>query len=189
MAARRARTVVEAHLYLDLLRADGSLGDDDPGDPAAWTRLTGSPTSRVLRADGAGGRFPPFDIPIAPATAGGPRFGPGASTLIDAGQWLEMAELYVEQAVEAEQAATGTGDADLRAEALLAWRFAVDVAGEVLRFLPAGADELPDTAFWTERGRAARRADPTRFTRAALQHRLRTYQQLGDDAAELLGGG
>jgi hypothetical protein len=188
MAAPRARTVVEAHLYLDLLRADGLLGEDDPGDPAAWTRLRGSPASRVLHADGADGRFPPFDIAIAPATPAGPRFGSGASTLIDAGQWLEMAELYVEQAAGAELAATGADDADLRAEALLAWRFAVDVAGEVLRFLPDGADEVPASAFWTERGREARRADPTRFTRAALSHRLDTYRGLAEDAEHLLGG-
>jgi hypothetical protein len=194
MGELRARTVVEAQLYLDLLRADGLLGDDDPGDPGDWTTLTKGPTSWVLHADGAGGRFAPFDISIthadlAAARRAGSRFGSRPSTLIDAGQWLEMAELYVEQAVETEMAAMGRSqDGALGEEALLAWRFAIDVAGEVLRFLPGGAHELPDSAFWTERGREARRADPARFTRAALQHRLLTYQQLGDAAAELLGG-
>ncbi|MCO1659137.1 hypothetical protein [Pseudonocardia humida] len=192
MGELRARTIVEAHLYLDLLRADGGLGPDDPGDPEGWTTLVEGPISWILRADGAGGRFAPFGITIAYADLAearrtGVRFGPGRSTLIDAGQWLEMAEVYVEQAVEAEMAVTGGRD-DLREEALLAWRFAVDVAGEVLRFLPEGAAELPDTAFWTERSRQTRRADPERFTRAALEHRVRTYRQLAEDATDLLRG-
>jgi hypothetical protein len=191
MAELRARTIVEAHLYLDLLRADGGLGPDDPGDPDGWTTLVEGPTSWTLRADGAGGRFAPFGITIAYADLAearrtGVRFGPGRSTLIDAGQWLEMAEVYVEQAVEAELAAVDDRDAELREEALLAWRFAVDVAGEVLRFLPDGAAELPGSAFWTERSRQTRRVDPGRFTRAALEHRVRTYRQLAEDAADLL---
>ncbi|WP_214407013.1 hypothetical protein [Pseudonocardia lacus] len=193
MAELRARTIVEAHLYLDLLRADGRLGDDDPGDPGGWTILTEGPRSWTLHADGAGGRFHPFTIEIryadlAEARRTGARFGPGRSTLIDAGEWLEMAEAYVEQAVEAEMAAVGArGDRELPEQALLAWRFAVDVAAEVLRFLPDAADELPDSAFWTERGRATRRADPDLFTRAALTHRLQTYEQLRDDFIALVG--
>jgi hypothetical protein len=194
MGELRARTIIEAHLYLDLLRADGLLGDDDPGHPDGWTTLVEGPTSWTLHADGAGGRFRPFDIEIrradlAEARRTGARFGPGPSPLIDAGQWLDMAETYVEQAVEAEMAAAGApGDRELHEEALLAWRFAVDVAAEALRFLPDGAAELPASAFWTERGRAARRADPGRFTRAALVHRVETYRQLRDDFVALGGG-
>jgi hypothetical protein len=34
---------------------------------------------------------------------------------------------------------------------------------EVLKFLPDGADGLPDSAFWTERGETVRMLDPSRF--------------------------
>jgi hypothetical protein len=40
---------------------------------------------------------------------------------------------------------------------------------EVLLFLPPGAEELPESAFWTEEGRRARRDRPDSFTRSALQ--------------------
>ncbi len=193
MPQLRARTIVEAHLYLDLLRVDRLLGEADPGDPAGWTTLTEGPTGWTLHADGAGGAFEPFDIVIAhrdlaEARRTGIRFGPGTSTLIDAGQWRLLAERYAEQAIEAELAAVAApGNRTLLDRALLAWQFAIDVAGEALRLLPDGVDALPPSAFWTERGHRERRADPHRFTRAALTHQIATYTQLRDDFAEMEG--
>jgi hypothetical protein len=193
VAELRARTIVEAHLFLDLLRAEGALGDPDPGDPDGWTTLVEGPQEWTLHADGAGGAFAPFDVTIAyrdlaEARRTGVRFGPRVSTLIDAAQWQELGAEYAEQAIEAGLAAAGApGDRHLREEAVLSWQFAVDVAAEALRFLPDGADELPDSAFWSDRGRAVRRADPGRFTRSALVRRVEVYQQLRDDLLELLG--
>jgi hypothetical protein len=194
MAELRARTIVEAHLYLDLLRAQGLLGPDDPGDPKHWTTLREGPTGWTLHADGAGGRFTPFDVVIAyrdlaDARRTGLRFGTRPSALIDAGQWCELGERYAEQAIAAElAAASAPGDPEASRKALLAWRFAVDVAAEALRFLPDGAAELPDSAFWTDRGRRLRRAEPARFVRGVLEHQVATYRQLAADAADLLGG-
>lgn len=191
MAGLRARTIVEAHLYLDLLRDDGVLGDD-PGDPAEWTTLTEGSGGWTLHADGAGGAFAPFEIVIAyrdlaEARRTGVRFGSGPSMLIDAAQWRLLGEVYAEQAIEAGMSAAGAPqDRVLLEEALLAWQFAIDVAAEALRFLPAGADEVPATAFWSERGRQARREDPEQFTRAALTRQVTTYRQLRDDFAALM---
>lgn len=193
MAELRARTIVEAHIYLDLLRADGLLGDPDPGDPDDWTTLVEGPQAWTLHADGAGGAFEPFDITIAyqdlaEARRTGVQFGSRVSTLIDAAQWQELGAEYAEQAIEAGLTAAGEpGDRALLEEALLSWQFAIDVAAEALRFLPDGADELPATAFWSPRGQRARAADPGRFTRAALTRQVDTYRQLRDDFAELMG--
>jgi hypothetical protein len=185
MAGLRARTLTEAHLYLGLLRAEGALGDADPGDPDGWTELVEDGQGWTLRADGASGAFEPFDIAVARADAaaarrGGSRFGPRVSTLIDAGQWQELGVEYVGQAMAAGLLAAG--DRERRAEAELAWQFAIDVAAEALRFLPDGATELPVGAFWSRTGRRLRAADRARFTRAALTHQIETYRRLRDDS-------
>jgi hypothetical protein len=193
MAGLRARTIVEAHLYLGLLRAEGALGDPDPGDPAGWTELVEGRDGWTLLADGANGSFEPFGIEIArrdlaEARRTGVRFGSRVSTLVDAAQWQELGVEYAEQAIGAGLAAAGApGDRERLSVAALAWQFAIDVAAEVLRFLPDGADELPAEAFWSARGRGLRRADPDRFTRAALTHQLDTYRGLRDDFLELMG--
>ena len=193
MARLTARTIVEAHLYLDLMRADGLLGDVDPGDSGGWATLTEGHDAWTLRADGAGGAFEPFDILIpyadlAEARRTGIRFGPRPSTLIDAGQWQELGTAYSEQALEAELAVSGApGDEELKARALQAWDFAIDVTGEALRFLPAGVAEMPASALWSGRGRQAYREDPDRFTRPVLARQVAIYRTMRDDFAELAG--
>jgi hypothetical protein len=190
VARLHARTIVEAHLYLDLLRADGALGDTDPGDPGGWTTLTEGGDAWTLLADG-GGAFDPFEIGItfadvAEARRTGLRFGARPSTLIDAGQWQELGTACSEQAIAAELAAAGApDDATLLAQALHAWDFAIDVTGEALRFLPTGVAEMPLSAFWSERGRQAHQEDPDRFTRRALARQVAVYRTMRDDFAEL----
>jgi hypothetical protein len=193
MAELRARTIVEAHLYLSLLRAEGALGDSDPGDPSGWTTLVEGAQGWVLQADGAGGAFEPFGIAIAyrdlaESRRTGVRFGSRTSTLIDAAQWQELGVEYAGQAVGAGLKAAGApGDRARLDEAALAWQFAIDLVGEALRFLPDGADELPADAFWTAGSLRVREADPGRFTRAALTHQLETYRQLREDFLDLMG--
>ena len=48
---------------------------------------------------------------------------------------------------------------------------------EVIKFLPDGADSVPDNAFWTERGRAVRDREPGRFRRARLAAVLDVYRK------------
>jgi len=57
---------------------------------------------------------------------------------------------------------------------------------ETLRFLPAGAEELPDQAFWTPAGLELRRQEPTAFRGDALRAQLSSY---GDRLAGFLNLG
>lgn len=87
------------------------------------------------------------------------------SELLDAGEWLFVADTYA-SAPAGPEAST----VDLRAAAA-----ALD---EVLKFLPDGAAALPDEAFWSERGQAVRAAEPGRFSRVRLLAARATYAQL-----------
>jgi hypothetical protein len=94
---------------------------------------------------------------VAPATGVVPFGGEQPSELLDAGEWLWVADLSVADLPESEP--------DARRDALDIAATAVD---EVLKFLPAGANELPSSAFWTERGEAVFALDPSRFDQRRL---------------------
>ena len=52
------------------------------------------------------------------------------------------------------------------------FRTAAGSVGEVLKFIPDGADSVPPQGFWTDEGRAEHARAPDRFRRAELE-RLR----------------
>ena len=86
------------------------------------------------------------------APEGWPTFGgPEPSQLIDAGEWLWVAD-HVASSVPP--------DPEEGARALSMARAAVE---EVLKFVPGGWDRVPDQGFWTERGLRVRTAEPGRF--------------------------
>jgi len=91
--------------------------------------------------------------------------GPEPSELIDAGQWLALADELASR-VPAE-------DLEARAERLGWAAAAVD---EVLKFVPADEDDVPDWAFWTSDGRQVRDEQPGRFRRTRLEVVLATYR-------------
>jgi hypothetical protein len=104
--------------------------------------------------------LPPTQRPITNQFEFG---GSDPSRLLDAGQWLAISEYYA-------KLEPGTPD-DLSIA-----RAAVE---EVIKFLE-GADSVPDTAFWTDRGRAVRDREPGRFRAARLAAILEAYRnQLG----------
>src|SRR4051794_26320267 len=82
-----------------------------------------------------------------------------ASVLVDAGEWLMVADLCA-------QAAGAPGVSDGEACEMLS--IAVAAMDEVLKFIPAGADAVPDTAFWSVAGRSERELEPGRFRRDRL---------------------
>jgi hypothetical protein len=150
-----ARTRDEALLYLELnpcpdcgtvetawedglAQLDGELvisyTGDCPGCGAEREYLFGLPERETL------GPFPNFG-------------GTEPSELLDAGQWLQVADR-----------AASTVAADDRSEAA---RAVLDVAAaaveEVVKFIPPGEDVVPDEAFWTGEGRATLDAEPGRF--------------------------
>ncbi|GGL10605.1 hypothetical protein Sme01_16060 [Sphaerisporangium melleum] len=82
-----------------------------------------------------------------------PDFGGGEpSRLLDAGQWLWVADLTA-----------GNVPAGNAAAARRALAIAVAAVEEVVKFVPPGAEEVPEQAFWTDLGRQVRGAEPDRF--------------------------
>ncbi|MFF0312444.1 hypothetical protein ACFYSC_33855 [Streptosporangium sp. NPDC004379] len=148
-----ARSRDEALLYLDLSPcACGSTG-------TAWegglVTVAGDPVSRYAgTCSGCDAvRESLFALPereVAPTRF--PAFGgPEPSRLLDAGEWLWVADTV------AGNAPAGPG------EAAPALAVAVAAVEEVVKFVPPGRDEVPGEAFWTERGRRVRDAGPGRF--------------------------
>ena len=93
-----------------------------------------------------------------PASADGVVFGgPEPSELLDAGEWLWVADLVA-----------GNIPADDPDSARQALGIAAAAMDEILKFVPAGAGEVPDAAFWSRRGRRVRAEEPGRFQRDRL---------------------
>jgi hypothetical protein len=77
--------------------------------------------------------------------------GPEPSKLLDAGEWLAVAQ-------------DSELDEGSPAPICNPLEVAVAAVDEILKFIPEGSDSVPDEAFWTERGRAVRAAEPECFT-------------------------
>ena len=147
-----ARTPTEVMLYLDLTPCP-----DCGSNEAAWedsrTEADGEPVHTRPRAPV--GRGAQREYLFSPPPNDSPDFGgPEPSELIDAGQWL----LLVADRIAAEVAADDRSAASRTVMALA--RQAVE---EVVKFVPADRDAVPDDAFWTDHGRATRELDPGRF--------------------------
>jgi len=59
-----------------------------------------------------------------------------------------------------------------------ALRIATKAVAEAIKFIPPGQEDVPDDAFWTERGRQIRSAEPGRFNRGRLLVVRDTYHRL-----------
>jgi hypothetical protein len=85
--------------------------------------------------------------------------GPDPSRLLDPGEWLAISEHHA-------KLNPGTpDDLDIARAAL----------EEVIKFLPDGAECVPDDMFWSDRGRAVRGREPGRFRRDRLAAILEAY--------------
>lgn len=142
-----ARTAAEAALYLEL-----SPCPDCGSTETDWEHQQ---TAEVLSCRGVCAgcgalREYLFSRPLREYDGFG---GAEPSELIDAGQWLEFADRIAGQVAVDDKS-------DEAVEAMAVARQAVE---EVVKFVPAAADAVPDEAFWTEAGRAVRALDPGRF--------------------------
>jgi hypothetical protein len=170
-----ARSTEEAYLHLDLHGCD--CGGADADRSSAVRFVDGEWLTRYLCTCARCGRQRTFefrepDVPARPGT-GEWAVGPQPSELIDAGEWMWVADTFGRAPVElaglpADEAAQARAD-------LAAAAGAVD---EVLKFLPATADEVPDSAFWTDRGRQVRATDPGRFQRGRIEAARAAYRAL-----------
>lgn len=173
-----ARTRDEAHLYMDLHPCD-ACGAVDVTWHSALTDGDGVPARRYSgRCEGCGAaREFVFALPERPELPG-PQdvvfFGGARSQLLDPGEWLLVSDLCA----QAGSASAGT-EAE-RAEARQSLAIAAAAVAEVLKFVPDGADEVPDSAFWSQRGRTVREQEPGRFRRRRLSIVRETYQDALD---------
>lgn len=148
-----ARTRDEALLYLDLTPcACGSMETPWESGVVGVAERLAVVYAGFCTGCGAAREYV-FDLPEREtAPRGWPTFGgPEPSLLIDAGEWLWVADHVASGVPPAPEEA---------ARALAMARAAVE---EVLKFVPDGADRVPDEAFWTDRGRSVRTREPGRF--------------------------
>lgn len=182
MALPLARTNAEAHLYMDL-------------HPCRCGEATFERRSAVVEADGDlasrySGACPrcgeqreflfrlPAEILLAEPVE--VRFGGDEpSELIDPGEWLRIADAYASQG----PADVHDAPAADRARAAQDTATAVAAVDEVLKFVPAGADAVPEAAFRSELGRAVYAKEPGRFRAARLAAVRDAYRQLHVAAA------
>jgi hypothetical protein len=170
-----ARTNAEAHLYMDLHPC--GCGEIRFPRHSSVVTAAGELVSRytgTCPGDGAEREFMfrlPADL-LAPPPDGTVRYGgPEPSELIDPGEWLSVADACA-RSVPADTA-TLAGDGLMEARAML-YRAAAAI-DEVLKFIPSGADRVPETAFVTDRGRAAYAREPGRFRQPRLEAVRATY--------------
>ncbi|MCW6010086.1 hypothetical protein K1W54_36905 [Micromonospora sp. CPCC 205371] len=174
---RLERSVEEAHLYMAMHPCQ-VCGESEFECRSAVVMAGGDLASRYEGACAGCGAAREFEFRLPDAVSLPARRlafgGPEPSELLDAGEWLWVAGNFA--AIEP------LGDlAELTGEALAAAR--ADLAGaiaavdEVLKFLPAAAEEPPDEAFWSERGKRVRAERPAELRRERLAARRAKYEE------------
>lgn len=200
-----ARTLAEAYVYAGVMAAADGLPDaagEPPVEPPVEPTADSLGESAVEPGDGpdAGLVEGPdswtltagdvrIEIPYLSEQAArqvGARFGLGVSQLVDAGQWILVGTTYARRALEADLVYHG-GPAEDRRRVELNWEFAADAVAEAVKFLPEGADVLPDEAVWSELGQQARGENPEHFTREKLIDDLEYYRGTLEDFRTLHG--
>ena len=185
---RYARTLVEAYLYISLTASAAGLGDDVPRDVRAETTLTEGQDAWTLRHAASGEEVVVRYATEAEARQDDLRFGSGVSTLLDAGQWLQIAAVYARRALREGLffAQDPTGE-ERYLSVVDGWELARDATVEAAKFLPADTDEVPATAVWTEMGTSAREESPERFTRDRIESDIAFCGQSLEDFRRLHG--
>lgn len=164
-----ARSRDEAHLFLDLHPCD-ACGSVDTTWEHGLMAVEGALASRYagICAGCGAAREHLFGLPereVVPKSF--PTFGgTEPSELLDAGEWLWVAERTA-QAV--------TSDDPAESRRVLA--IATAAVEEVVKFIAPGEDEVPAHAFWSDLGRRERDAEPARFTLDRLLEMRRHYRE------------
>lgn len=156
MIAPLARTPAEANLYMDIKACPACGGNGFSGtsvvmlqDGEVYERHTGtcaecgSPREFVFRMP------PEQQLRLGEADFGGPE----PSELLDPGEWMTVADVVAGRE-------GGASKEDLA--------YAAAAVDEAIKFVPAGADEIPSFAFHSPVGRDAYARMPARYTRGRL---------------------
>jgi hypothetical protein len=126
-----------------------------------------------------------FDLPERDPQSGEPGViygGADASKILDAGEWLGFADRLAAGGPVAPAGLTPQ-EREAAASSMAAAAAAVR---EALKFIPPGADTVPLTAIWTDRGREEFGREPGRMRRARMEVLAAAYQESAD---RLAGGG
>lgn len=183
-----ARTLAEAQVYFALMRITGPDAPPLPDGPdstlAGTTRTEGEQEWTLSYGTDEQGRIE-LAVPYGSedvSRRAGVIFGLGVSPLIDAGQWVTVAQVFVRRAFDRDFALTdGTGTPQQRRLVELDWEYAAEAQGEALKFVPEGAEALPPTAIWSELGHRALAEQPDNLTPAKIADDHQYYRDtLGD---------
>lgn len=164
-----ARTVAEAHLFMDIAGCDPErshklMADGDVLITVYQTICNGNARTfefRVLEGE-------------IGAEDGGVVFGRAeASQLLDPAQFLLQAS-KIARTVPASPVGL---DDEQRREANRRMQRAAACLEEVLKFIPEGRDDMPKTAFHTIVGARMHRANPDRFSRGRVTAVLNSYRE------------
>ncbi|MEU5770206.1 hypothetical protein ABZ782_30285 [Streptomyces asoensis] len=173
----RARSSLEAHLYMDLHPCECGSTDFDRRH-----RLEQRGEDIVAVYEGACrecGRNRNFaflmadEIPPPPPAFGGAT----PSEIIDPG---EFAAVAADVSARAGLELLNSPEAEHHRQRG-AVAYAVAAVEEVLKFIPAGQDAVPASAFTSEAGRARYEKDPGKFRRDILEVELRLTRQILTD--------
>ena len=155
-----ARTKREEHLYRDLnpchcgetafRRTSHATGSCQEG-------LT-SISSGDCPSCGAARRFE-FRVPDWPDRTGG-FGGDDPSQIIDAGQWRMLGCEAVDSVEQATRSFRRVPAGAALEEIVRLLRFGVECLEEIPKFIPAGTDRVPVSAFWTDSGRRQLELEP-----------------------------
>lgn len=159
-----ARSTQEAHLYMDLHACECGAKDFEREH-----RLEERDGALVAVYEGVCpqcGRTRSYaflmadELPPAPPTFGGAE----PSRIIDPGEFLWVSD---QVGTDAGLRLLNVPPAEQR-EHRASFEYGLAALDEVIKFLPEGADSIPEDRFTSERGRELYRKDPTRFDRVWL---------------------
>ncbi|MFB6985000.1 hypothetical protein ACFC0C_03775 [Streptomyces sp. NPDC056178] len=157
-----ARSVPEAHLYMELHPCECGESGSTGYRHASIQTDQGLASEHSFGCAGCGRqrRFV-FRMPALVPQHTDRYGGPEPSQIIDAGEWRMISLAYM-----GELDRVRARSDELRKmldEALAAYQ-------ELLKFIPAGQERMPDSAFFTERGRRIREGEPPNsFSRHFLE--------------------
>ncbi|MEU8221697.1 hypothetical protein [Kribbella sp. NPDC048915] len=191
-----ARSLWEAETYVSLEIAQRSADQGDAAQPAPPLEVGQNVTEGVdawIYASPVGDITIPYSSERSATTAGA-HFGLGRSQLIDAAEWVKVAQLYGERAIEDQVYFSGEPEApqdpeyrQRRHHVELGWELAAEAIVQAMAFLPDASDRVPEAEIWSEFGRSILADDPQAVTRARLEEDLEYYRGVLKDFRELQG--
>ncbi|MGW0432172.1 hypothetical protein ACWDV4_06455 [Micromonospora sp. NPDC003197] len=176
MALPIVRSRDEAHLYLDLHPCT-KCGGVDVAWESALTSDQGAPARRYHGTCTGCRTYREFifQLPERPAVPGPDDLvffgGPEPSRLFDAGEWRLISEAAIY-----EGGAPKSSDPAVNAARRQTFALGVAAIGEILKFVPDGTDAVPESCFWTPRGRARYEKNRAHFSREYLERSHQSFQ-------------